>query len=348
MTRRMVLVLGLLIACGFAASQAQTWRMNVHKGAQTTVFDIADVDSITFHADLAPADAALVPAGTFVFGDGFSQCGRDEREVTLTHDFYLGLREVTNHQYIVAVQWAYDHGFVTATPAEVRDHLDGSTALLLNLDDPYCEIGFMGGHFSLRDAGYGIHPNNPVILVTWYGSARYCDWLSMQAGLPRAYKHSGDWTCNGGDPYGAGGYRLPTEAEWEFAAQYDDERLYPWGDNDPDCGLANCWFGTWYCVGWTAPVGGYPAAPAVLGLFDMAGNVWEWCNDWFMCDLGECPEIDPVGPATGGQRALRGGSWGDPWSLLRISNRVLYPPLEDDAEYSRNNVGFRVAMTASH
>jgi formylglycine-generating enzyme required for sulfatase activity len=173
--------------------------------------------------------------------------------------------------------------------------------------------------------------------VSWFGAARYCGWLSLQEGLPRAYAHGGDWSCNGGDPYGATGYRLPTDAEWEYAAQYDDERTYPWGDESPDCSRAN------YlpCGGWTSPVGSYPAAPAPLALYDMAGNVWEWCNDWFICDLGASPEIDPAGPSSGTTRALRGGNWLYLPDAMRCSARDQYSPSGPN-----NACGFRIARTA--
>ncbi|MFC1572869.1 formylglycine-generating enzyme family protein, partial [Candidatus Eisenbacteria bacterium] len=170
-------------------------------------------------------------------------------------------------------------------------------------------------------------------------SVRYCDWLSLQAGLPRAYAHSGDWSCNGGDPYGAIGYRLPTDAEWEYATQIEGERIYPWGNEAPDCSRAN-FRPDGYCIEWTSPVGSYPDAPAALGLSDMAGNVWEWCNDWFGCDLGTAPVTDPTGPASGAYRLLHGGSWYHNDYHLRCATRIYtnpsYGPL----------IGFRAARTA--
>ena len=332
------------------------WTMHVHDGATTTDFSVTAVDSVTFSYSPVP-EMVAVPAGTFTMGDGEAYCGEDEREVTLTNDFYLGQHEVTNQEYMDAVQWAYDHGYVTATASSVMDAMDGSTAELLDLNSEYCEIQFNSGTetFYLRESpsswAQGAYPagydasDHPVKEVTWYGAVRYCDWLSMMEGLPRAYEHSGDWLCNGHDPYGAEGYRLPTDAEWEYAAQYDDERSYPWGGEAPDCSLANFYdyYGSGeYCVGWTSPVGSYPDAPASLGLSDMAGNVWEWCNDWHVCSLGTAPVSDPVGPTSGTYRVLRGGSWHAYDYCLRCARRSgIYP------HHSGNVRGFRVARTVT-
>jgi formylglycine-generating enzyme required for sulfatase activity len=294
----------------------------------------------------------VVPSGTFIMGDGEAQCGVDEHEVTLTRDFLLGQHEVTNQEYLEAVQWAYDHGYVTATTSSVRDNLDGSLSELLDLDDEDSEIQFDGaGMFYLRESpslgaqsAYpdGYDPSeHPVKEVTWYGAARFCDWLSLQAGLPRAYEHSGDWLCNGGDPYGAIGYRLPADAEWEYAAQYDDERIYPWGNEHPNCSLVNYFTHTGPCVGWTTPVGSYPDAPELLGLSDMAGNVREYCNDFYLCDLGTDPETDPVGGPPMMGRILRGGGYGSEFPFLRCATRLgLHPTLSF-------SYGFRIARTAT-
>ena len=329
-----IIILTLLV--GASVSQGQWW-MRVHEGETTTEFAVSSIDSITFRRVPIP-EMVLVPAGAFTMGDGVATCGVHQREVTLTHSFYLGSHEVTNQEYMEAVQWAYGQGYVTATENfRVEDNLDGSHAMLLNLAGS-CEIAFSGGTFALRDAGHGINPDHPAKEVTWYGAARYCDWLSLQAGLPRAYQHSGDWACNGGAPYGAEGYRLPTDAEWEYAAQWDDERAYPWGDGPPDCSRAN-YSG---CVGWTSPVGSYPSAPATLGLSDVAGNVWEWCNDWHECWLGTIPATDPTGPSTGSARVAHSGSWYFPDTDLRCATRRNYDP-----NSSNYNIGFRVARTSA-
>ena len=289
-----------------------------------------------------PPQMVLVPAGVCTMGDGNpeSYCGIDEREVQLTRDFLLGQHEVTNQEYRDAIQWAYDRGYVTATSASAHDNMDGCTVELLDLDDADCEIDFEEGVFTV------IRPDHPVKEVTWYGAARYCDWLSLMQDPPlaRAYQHSGDWSCNGGDPYGAQGYRLPTDAEWEYAAQFDDERVYPWGNEPADCTRANYWACS---VGWTTPVGQYPDAPASLGLSDMAGNVWEWCNDWWVCDLGTSPEEDPVGPEETGYRVIRGGSWQGNDNGLRCAHRYGDIPDYGVPGWAYVNGGLRIARTAA-
>lgn len=294
----------------------------------------------------------LVPAGTFIMGDGVAVCGQGEREVTLSRSFYLGQHEVTNQEYLDALQWAYDQGHVNVRTGLygdyiVSDNLDEGYQTLLDLNDDNSEIQFDGsGTFYLSESpseqAQGAYPGgydasgHPVKEVTWFGAAAYCDWLSMQAGLPPAYEHTvAFWPCNEGEPYSAQGYRLPTDAEWEYAARFDDGRIYPWGDQVPDCTRANI------CVGWSSPVGSYAQAPEVLILADMSGNVWEWCNDLWACELGTDPVIDPPGPDTGIYCVCRGGSWGTQGSSLRCATRGSGP-----WTYGYGSVGFRIARTA--
>jgi formylglycine-generating enzyme required for sulfatase activity len=342
--------------------EATTYYFRLKVGDEAGNWSPASNEAYATTSGPGPAGLTFVrvPAGTFMMGDSHNYLCEDDHEVTLTHDFWISQHEVTNQEYVEALQWAYDNGYVTATTTSVRDNLDGSTEELLDLDDVECEIQFdsQTEMFYLRESpsshaqeaypdGYdpAVHP---VKEVTWYGAAAYCDWLSMQEGLPRAYDHS-DWSCGPDpdtyDPYAAEGYRLPTEAEWEYAAQFDDERLYPWGDDDPDCTRAN--FYDYYrsgefCVGWTSPVGSYPAGYSGLGLWDMAGNVWDWCNDWWTCSLGTLPATDPVGPTSGSYRVVRGGGWGYYWYGLRCAERHYGRPW-----VSGYGVGFRVARTVA-
>jgi formylglycine-generating enzyme required for sulfatase activity len=317
--KRSVLALLAITALLVVSTSQADWRMRVHRGQNVEEISLVGVDSITYIERVVPT-MVRVPAGSFVMGDGSATCGVDEHMVTLTHDFSLGQHEVTNSEYMEALQWAYDNGYVTADEDSVEDNLDGSTETLLRMANDYCEIQFDAGieKFYLRESpsteaqsAYpgGYNPAvHPVKMVSWYGAAAYCDWLSLRTGLTRAYQHSGSWLCNGGDPYGAQGYRLPTDAEWEYAAQFNDERIYPWGNQESDCSLANYRDSTTTCVGWTTRVGSYPDAPRSLGLWDMVGNVSEMCNDWFLCDLGTNQRVNPAGPPSGTGRVVRGGA----------------------------------------
>lgn len=155
--------------------------------------------------------------------------------------------------------------------------------------------------------------NHPVVNVAWCDAAAYAEWL---------------------------GCRLPTEAEWEYAARGGlDGKKYPWGDEISDDD-ANC-TGTEGRDQWatTSPVGSFPANG--YGLYDMAGNVWEWCSDWY--DSGYYsgrPTSNPTGPASGAYRVLRGGSWLTDPNLLRCAIRLRSTP-----DYSWLIFGFRLART---
>ena len=277
-----------------------------------------------------PSNPEFVPiaAGTFVMGSPALESERrlDEPQhtVTLTRSFQMLKTEVTNHQYREMVQWAYDMGHCTANDTTVRDALDGSTQELLDLDGVACEISFVEGTFVVDPD----RVDHPVKEVTWFGAAAYCDWLSLQAELDRAYDH-GTWQCNDGNPYAALGYRLPTEAEWEYACRAGTQTPFNTGACLDAGTEANYNGGFPYTdcpsgpnEGWTVPVAGYPAN--AWGLHDMHGNLMEWCNDWWGEYIGDV--TDPVGEPTGTRRVYRGGYWFNHAQYCRSAIRFSFLP----------------------
>jgi formylglycine-generating enzyme required for sulfatase activity len=172
--------------------------------------------------------------------------------------------------------------------------------------------------------------NLPVETVTWHEVIEYCNKRSLKEGLTPAYRGSGDSiTCN----FSASGYRLPTEAEWEYAAKGGDKdylTLTYAGSNNVD---AVGWY-TDNSGGRTHPVG--TKQPNSLGLYDMSGNVWEWCWDW-KGDYPASARTDPTGPASGSYRVLRGGSWYNYARNLRSAFRNF-----DTPSYRHGDYGFRL------
>ena len=167
--------------------------------------------------------------------------------------------------------------------------------------------------------------NHPAVYVSALDAERFCDWLSRIEGRK---------------------YRLPTEAEWEYAARGQDPRRYPWGEELDEVCYANfadlrttfAWRDNHIDDGFaeTAPVGRYPRGASPFGIEDLAGNVFEWCADGFDSYKGK-DVTNPRGPRTGPRRNYRGGSWKSRPGSLRTTARSFNAP-----DYSSNDVGFRI------
>jgi iron(II)-dependent oxidoreductase len=166
--------------------------------------------------------------------------------------------------------------------------------------------------------------DHPAVCVNWQGAQDYCEW--------------------------AGG-RLPTEAEWEYAARGPAENVFPWGDtfdgtlaNSCDTNCTQDWKNTDYDDGYeqTAPVGSYPDGTSWCGAEDMAGNAWEWVNDWYDSDYYRVsPAENPGGPSSGEYRVARGGSWRDGSNGVLLLAAFRYYPGVPSIRTS--NGGFRCA-----
>jgi formylglycine-generating enzyme required for sulfatase activity len=299
-----------------------------------------------------PAEFVLIQWGSYTMGSPYGEPGsytdeHPQHEVHLSNDFYIQSTEVTNRQFMEMMQWAVDQGLAVATGGVVWDELDGSDEALYYLDEPTSEIQWDGSTFSLRGAaGHDVHPDHPVYHVTWYGAVSYCDWLSIKNGWNRAYDHD-TWACNDNNPYTAPGFRLPTEAEWEYTCRAGSETAFANGEITVlNCGLDPVLdvIG-WYCgndEAWSSAVA--QKIPNSWDLYDMHGNLREWCNDWYRDDYyAGCGAsiTDPVGPVIGyTQRVLRGGTWLYGSEMCRSADRDCLNP----GNHAKT-IGFRPVRT---
>jgi formylglycine-generating enzyme required for sulfatase activity len=249
----------------------------------------------------------LIQPGSFTMGSPVTELGRESDEdlhqVILTKAFYISKYELTQHEW-VSVMGPGDSYF----PGELR----------------------------------------PQDSLTWDDAARFCNQLSVRQGLSPAYTIT-DAVTSGGhiveadvrrDPASLG-YRLPTEAEWEYACRATSQSAFcNGGISTVSCAAdSNLEKVGWYCGNTTSTheVGGRP--PNSWGLFDMHGNVMEWCEDWYAAYRGA--ETDPEGPATGYNKVTRGGGWNADVQDCRSARRDFYPSNQREHKF-----GLRIVRTA--
>jgi len=255
----------------------------------------------------------LVPPGAFRMG---SEDGDDDElpihDVTLD-GFWIDRTEVSNEQF---AEFVAETGYLT-TAEEM------GSGWFVTEDGGWEETeGADWQHPQGAESDVSNLSEHPVVLVSWYDAEEYCEW--------------------------AGG-ALPTEAQWEYAARGPEGLKYPWGE-EFDGEKAN------YCdkncvFDWndetiddvyaqTAPAGSYPEGASWTGVLDMAGNVWEWVNDWFDSEYyANAAAEDPAGPESGDWKVLRGGSWGNSSINLRGARRS---PDAPDCRYG--GIGFRCVL----
>jgi sulfatase modifying factor 1 len=280
-----------------------------------------------------------VPAGAFLMGSTspevaatlrfdplfkpeFAEDERPQHRIQISKPFYLGTHEVTKGQF---AEFVDDRRYVTDAERDGQGG-DGS-----NPDGTWVK----GPQYTWRNPGFVQTDDHPVVNVSWNDATAFCEWLGRKDGVA---------------------YRLPTEAEWEFACRAGSTTIFQSG-NDPE-GLASLgnvaddgarisWTGypgySYIAANdgfiFTSPVGHY--RPNAFGLYDLHGNVGEWCSDWYGSDYyAQSSPSDPAGPPMGAEKVRRGGSWYNTPGGNRSAYRYRNVP-----SYRTNNLGFRVARS---
>ncbi len=188
----------------------------------------------------------------------------------------------------------------------------------------------------LSDPSHFEGQKKPVEQITWMNAAIYCNERSIEEGLEPCYEET-TWECN----YNASGYRLPTEAEWEYAARAGSTGKYFFGDPK---NMRNYAVYNRNNSGGTENVG--TKKPNNWGIYDMYGNVAEWCNDFYSASYyASSPESDPRGPVRENERVLRGGSWKDSEAVIYSGARSFDAPY-NDACSQKDTTGFRCVRRA--
>jgi formylglycine-generating enzyme required for sulfatase activity len=277
-----------------------------------------------------PEGMVLIPAGDFVMGDTFGEGDSDELPVhsVTVSAFYMGETEVTKTQWDAVHGWAVTNGY------------------------------------AFENAGLGKAGNHPVHTVNWNDCVKWANARSEMEGLTACYTVGGEvYRTNAVAPEvdrQASGYRLPTEAEWEKAARGGAaNRRFPWSDTSTiqhtranyyaatgsyayDTSAQDGYHPDYDDDPWpyTSPVGTF--APNGYGLYDMAGNVWEWCEDVYVDSYEGTPTDGSAQTSGGSDRVARGGGWNTSARSVRSSLRYRNHP-----SFTYHSLGFRVCLGRS-
>jgi formylglycine-generating enzyme required for sulfatase activity len=235
-----------------------------------------------------------IPGGTFQMGSNDGEDDEKPIHSVTVNDFYIGKYEVTNAEF--------------AAFLNVKGNQEEGGTTWLEIESSNCLIEKSNGDFKARTR----YENHPVIYVSWYGAKAYCRWLSETIQQ---------------------NYRLPTEAEWEYAAKGGNKSngyKYSGSDNVDEV--------AWYRGNSNPKIHSIGAKKAnELGIYDMSGNVLEWCNDWYDTDYHNSSSNNPEEVSNGNSRVLRGGSW------YHLSNNCRVVSRDYSNPYIRlDDFGFRV------
>ncbi len=316
-------------------------HIDFNNGTTSVEINFTDINSIEIVYD-SPVGIVLIPSGSYMRGDHFKEGGSGElpvHQVTL-NSFYMDITSVTQSEW-KSVMTGNTNG-ISATPS----HPD-----------------------------YGIGHNHPVNGVSWYSVLVFCNRKSMAEGYDAVYvinnsTNPADWgdvptTQNAAwdaviCKWHANGYRLPSEAEWEYAARGGlSGQRFPNGatishstNGDTQANYHSYWVGgvSFYSYDVSPTTGNHPSykgksspvgsfSPNGYGLYDMSGNLNEWCWDW-LSSYSDSAQVNPTGPETGLYRVSRGGNWEKNADLCRVSARSA-----GFQYYGHYAVGFRLART---
>ncbi|MCO5051391.1 MAG: formylglycine-generating enzyme family protein [Verrucomicrobiae bacterium] len=302
-------------ATDLAAGNWMDW-VEVPVSSATTIHQIFDPNPL--------AGMVFIPAGSFTMGSNLDPISVEQPSHTVyVSAFYMDQYEVTKAKWDEVYQWATNHGY----------------------------------SFDYANSGQGKAANHPAHSMTWYDTVKWCNARSEKEGRTPAYYTSAAQTTvyrtgqvsvqNDWVKWDANGYRLPTEAEWEKAARGGvSGQRFPWGNtiSHSQANYRSSWEGgaPYYPydvnptsgyhpaynaddLPYTSPVGSF--APNGYGLYDMAGNMWEWCWDGYASGYySNSPSSDPRGHASSSARVVRGGSWGVNAFGCRTAGRDGYYP----------------------
>lgn len=256
---------------------------------------------------------AFIPSGIFIMGSDKGNPYEGPSRKVFLDGYYIDRYEVTNALY---------QRFVNEGGYENRKYWSQEGWGWKEYGRISYPGFWAGKEYSKSQFGQDYHKaDQPVAGVSWYEADAFCRWAEK---------------------------RLPTEAEWEKAARGDDGRTYPWGEDPPDCSYAN--YGG--CRQYPSLVGSYEKGRSPYGLYDMAGNVWEWVADWFTEDYfkkDKEKEVleNPKGPEKGGPKTRKGGGWYYEERNIRTYTRWRNPPEYRDSPTVKGcPIGFRCAKDA--
>ncbi len=330
----LVLLASLVTACGNAdpvvdVPEEVTRLQDVAAGIETNAQGYGEAKIAEGHVMIE------VPAGNFTMGTDDGPENERPAHTVYLDDYWLSKHPVTVGQFKHFVE---ETGYLTDSERGV-----GCWVFVGEEWEPRLDGTWKNTYFQQEDS-------HPVVCVSWYDAIAYADWFSEKTGV---------------------GFKLPTAAQWEKGARGNDSRTWPWGNEIPDGTRAN-YADTKYWNKYgearvadkdvddgyveTSPVGSYPAGASPYGLLDMAGNVWEWCHDYYAGDYySRSPDRNPLGPAEGrvgddgvADRVNRGGgSWTDRSGHLTTEgghNLRSAGRTGDGDNSSDDHMGFRLAI----